>query len=826
MERRANSEFYLKSQQEMSELFKKYPNALENTSNIANRCSSFDLTRNLNYSLPSSKVPNGYTQDEYLRHLCDEAAIRRYGDNNTNVKARLDEEFRLIKKHNLAGFLLIYHEIIQIARDVMIDLKLTNREIPIEESPPGRGRGSSVCMLVGYLIGLSHIDPLHFDLSLERFLPDDEISNFPDIDLDFPRNIRTELIKRIHKRYGWDRAALTGMFSTYKAKGIIRDLGLALDIPSNILDKLAKLSDHNLIDDLKFAVKSYIDAEDSTGSQTWENLLRLSIEMKGFPKYLAQHPGGMVVSSDTLIDLVPIQPSAIEERYIMQWDKQSISDAGFVKIDFLALGALSQLEDALALIEKRTGKRLDLSRIDFDDQRVYDLICQSDTIGVFQVESAAQMQTTPRLNPRNLFDMARQVASVRPGVGANDGVSKYIRRRQGTEEIIYDHPLEYRALERTLGIILFQDQVNQIAIDVAGFSPNDADQLRRAYGKNNKAELLTYYWNKFRYGSAQKDVPEETARTIFSKFNGQYMFPESHAFAFGVTAYQTAWLKVYYPLEFYVSIFNQQPMGFYNLETLKEDAMRHGIQVLHPHLNKSQEKCIIENTSIRLGFLNVKSIGKEVANAIVLTRDISGYFNSIEEFMEKTKLLRIPLDNLADAGVFDSLKQNRRSVRWEIGLRYHAATIQSSLPLPISQDMIDLNPAPDMELSIQEYQALGLNPSKHIMANVRDNLSSGITNSEQLISIADGTEVTMAGLVIRRQRPKGKAVFLTLEDEYGHTSLIIWPNIYKKYQAILRNELLIIKGEISRREGVVNVIVKSVQPIDGPLFRSASKNWR
>jgi len=282
-ERRANSEFYLKSQQEMSELFDTYPNALENTSIIANRCSSFNLIRNLNYNLPNSKVPNGYTQDEYLRQLCDVAAIRRYGINNTKVKERLDEEFRLIKKHNLTGFLLIYHDIIHIAREVMIDLKLTNREIPIEESPPGRGRGSSVCMLVGYLIGLSHIDPLHFDLSLERFLPDDDISELPDIDLDFPRDIRNELIKRIHKRYGWDRAALTGMFSTYKAKGIIRDLGLALDLPSNILDKLTKLSDHNLIDDLKFVIKSYIKPGDSAESKIWQTLLGYRLRWKVSP---------------------------------------------------------------------------------------------------------------------------------------------------------------------------------------------------------------------------------------------------------------------------------------------------------------------------------------------------------------------------------------------------------------------------------------------------------------------------------------------------------------------------------------------------------------
>ncbi|MDP6494739.1 MAG: DNA polymerase III subunit alpha, partial [Dehalococcoidia bacterium] len=537
-ERRANSEFYLKSPEEMAELFSDYPDAIANTVRIARRCTSFDLTRDLGYRLPESPVPEGYTQEEYLHHLCEEAAIRRYGTIHNKVTARLDEEFRLIRRHKLAGFLLIYHDIIQLAREVMIDLGLTDREIPLEENPPGRGRGSSVAMLVGYLIGLSHIDPLQFNLSLERFLPDDDMASVPDIDLDFSRNIREELIKRVHKKYGWDRAALTGMISTYKLKGAVRDLGLALGIPTDQVYKLAKRADHGHARSLASEMAALPEFRDSINAPGWRDLVRLAVELDGFPKYLAQHPGGMVIGSEPLTNLVPIQPSAIKDRFVMQWDKDSIDDARFLKIDFLALGALSQMQDALDFIEERTGHRPDLSRINFEDQEVYDMICKANTIGIFQVESAAQMQTTPRIRPRNLYDMAHEIAAVRPGVGVNGGVSQYIRRRNHVEPTTFEHDLERRALEKTHGVILFQDQVNQVAMDVAGFSPLEADQLRRAYGYRNSTELLQAYWEKFRDGAATNGIDEETAKRIFSKFNGHYMFPESHAFAFGVTTYQ------------------------------------------------------------------------------------------------------------------------------------------------------------------------------------------------------------------------------------------------------------------------------------------------
>jgi len=561
--RRANSEFFLKNPDEMAALFREFPESVKNTLKIADRC-TFDLTRDLDYRFPDYPVPEGYTPHSYLEHLCHEASLRRYGSADGRVQSRLEKEFRLIRKHNLAGFLLIYHDIIQLAREVMVDLGLASRGAPLEENPPGRGRGSSVALLAGYLIGLSHIDPLQYNLSLERFLPED-MASVPDIDLDFPRNIREELIKRVHRKWGWERAALTGMIDTYQVRGAIRDLGKVFGLPPEEVDRLAKLVDHASAAELAEEMKAFPEFSDKVEAPVWKDLIRLAARLDGFPKYLAQHPGGMIISSAPLTDIVPVQPAAMEGRYICQWDKDSVDDAGMVKIDFLALGALSQIQAALRLIEKRTGQRVDLSRIDFEDGAVYDMLGSADTIGIFQVESAAQIQTISRIRPRNLVDMAHEVGAVRPGVGVNHGVSQYIARRMGTTPVVYDHPLEKKALERTLGIILFQDQVNQLAIDVGGFSPGEADQLRRAFGRRSNEKLLQSYWEKFCNSARKKGVSEDTARKIFQKFNGQYMFPESHAFAFGVTAYQAAWLKYYYPLEFYVGLFNQQPMGFYNL---------------------------------------------------------------------------------------------------------------------------------------------------------------------------------------------------------------------------------------------------------------------
>ena len=663
-ERRPNSEFYLRPVPEIEALFHDHPAALASTMEIAERC-HFDLTSETSYTFPDYPAPDGQTPESYLEQLCLESAVRCYGAVTTAVKKRLDQEFQLINKYHLEGFLLLYRDVIQLGREVMIEQGLCEPDLPLEENPPGRGRGSSVALLIGYLIGLSHIDPLQYDLSLERFLPADVMDCAPDIDLDFPRSIRENLILRTHQKWGWRHAALTGTIVTYQIKGAVRDLGKALSLPAEEVNNLAKYVDWGSARKLESKMQKSPAFRNKIESPVWRDLIRLAGELDGFPKYMGQHPGGMIISSTPLTDIVPVQRGAIEGRYVCQWDKDSIDDAGFVKIDFLALGALSQMQEAVGLIKRRTGTRIDLSRIDFEDQAVYDMLCRGDTIGIFQVESAAQMQTITRLRPRNLLDMAHEVAAVRPGVGVNGGVQDYLARRSGRKQITYDHPLEKRALERTLGIVLFQDQVNQLAIDVAGFSPSQADQLRRAFGRRHNQTLLQEFWDLFLDGARQRGVSQAEAETIFGKFNGQYMFPESHAFAFGITAYQASWLKLHYPLEFFVAIFNQQPMGFYNLETLKEDAKRHGIRVLNPDINLSLVKCTLENGAIRLGVIHVRGLGSATAEAIIKARESRGDFRSIGGFLEHSGVLEETAHNLAGAGAFDSLEPNRRRVKWE-----------------------------------------------------------------------------------------------------------------------------------------------------------------
>ena len=832
-ERRPNNQFYLKSPEEMAVMFYRHPEALKNTLRIAERC-SFDLTKDLDYRFPDYPVPDGDTPQSHLEFLCRQAADRRYGGISRRVEDRLQEELRLIGKHDLAGFFLIYYEIIQMAREIMIEMGLSDAEIPLEERPPGRGRGSSVAMLVGYLIGLSHIDPLEYNLSLDRFLSDD-LGSVPDIDLDFPRNIREELIVRVHRKWGWDRAALTGMISTYQMKGAVRDLGKALGLPAQDMENLTKRIDSHDSKELELEMLQLPEFHGKVDEPGWRDLIEMAAQLDGFPKYLAQHPGGMIISSSPLIDTVPVQQAAITDRYICQWDKDSIDQAGFVKIDFLALGALSQMQECLLLIEKREGKYIDLSRIDFNDRAVYESMHRADTIGIFQIESAAQMQTVPRIKPWNLTDMAYEVGAVRPGVGVNDGVTQFIQRRSEGIFWDYDHPLERRALERTLGIILFQDQVNQVAIDVAGFTSLEADQLRRVFSKRNNKAMLKHYWERFRDGAAKFRVSEDVAHRIFNKFNGHYMFPESHAFAFGATAYHMAWLKYYYPLEFFVAIFNQQPMGFYNTETLKEDAKSHGITVLNPDINYSIEKCTIRNESLLLGLRYVRGVGDSAASQTVLARDQGGLFNSLADAMERTGLQREAIENLVTAGAFDELnaksakakgKTGRRQALWEVGLRYRAINIQRPLPLPVEQDMAKLPEQSEWESMGEEYRTLGLYPEGHLMAMARPYLRREILSSRDIASKVDGDIVTVAGLVIRRQRPLAKAVFLTLEDEFGHIPLIVWPSQFVKYRQLIKEPMLIIRGEISRRDGTMNIVTKHVESMPAMNNLPKAKSWQ
>lgn len=810
IERRPNSEYHLKSAQQMGELFSGYPELIANTVTIADRC-GFDITRDLGYRFPEQDVPRGFTSLSYLRHVCEQAASRKYGRITRQIRDRLDEELRRIAKHDLAGFFLLYYDIIRLARDVAIKLGYGDVETPLERKPPGRGRGSSVAMMTGYLIGLSHIDPSKHDLGLDRFLPED-LASAPDIDLDFPRDIREELILQIHKQYGWERASLVGAIATYQAPGVIRDLGKVLSLPPQQLRQLSKHLDDNNARNIGLSMKGMPGFRDLVDAPGWRHLVELGQQMADMPRAVQQHSGGMVISSSPVAQIVPVMPGAIDGRFVMQWDKDAVDQVGMVKIDLLALGALSQMQEAERLVGKRTGKLIDLSQIDFNDSAIYDMIEQADTIGIFQVESAAQMQTSPRLRPRNLDDMALEVAAVRPGVGANDGVTHFINRRLGIEPVTYDHPLEEPALKRTLGVILYQDQVIELAMHVAGFTAREGDLLRRAFGRKNNTRLLEEYWAKFRDGAAERGVPECTAKVIFAKFNGGYQFPEAHAYAFAATAVQMAYLRLYHPLEFYVGLINEQPMGFWGIDTIKQDALRHGVKFLHPDVNRSSDRAVPEGDSLRLGLLSVKNIGAETTNAILQTRS-HGHFLSLSDFMSRAALQREELDSLAAAGGFDCFGNSRRDTLWEIGLRYRLLGAQLPLEFPTAQDMAVLPEQNKWDRLIEEFKMLGLTPDRHLMEELRPILGGVFLRSTQLPGVPEGNHVLVAGKVERLQHPAAEAYFITLEDEEGQIPLILWPSVYEQFRQKTRETFLLVYGTVSRKQGTLNIIVKRIGTI-------------
>ncbi len=649
-----NHHLHLKSHARMESLFKDFPEAIANTGRIAEQC-TFDLSTDLGYTLPDPAVPEGFTLTQYLRSLCETAAVRRYGAITAQVQARLDEEFDLIERHNLAGFLLLYREIVGIAQQIMVERGLVDPATPLEERPPGRGRGSSVALLVGYLIGISHVDPLKWDLTLERFISAD-MTMLPDIDLDFPRELRDPLLERVHRHFGPEYAVLAGAVATYSVKGIIQDLGKALGLPKEDLSLLSKQLHSHHADNLKAEMLALPAFKEKVNAAGWRDLIALGPALMDAPKGLGQHVGGMILSDTPISALAPIRAGAMEGRFIMDWNKDSVADANFAKIDLLSLPVLDQIEEALDLIAAREGKRPDLSRIDPADPQVYDMINAGRSIGIFLLQSPAQLKMGQRLRSRTLLDLAYQVALIRPGVGVQgSAVSQFVERYRHGVAWDYDHPLEQRALERGYGIIVWQEQVVQLIMDVGGMTAAQADEVRRAFGKPNNAHLIAMHWQQFLEGARSKGVSEPIAEKIFAKLNGHYMFPESHSHAFAITAYQAAWLKRYYPLEFFIGLMNNQPMGFYPLETLKQDAQSFGVPFRNPCVNRSQAQCTPLAGAVLLGLRFVRNVGEEAAQGIVAERESGGPYTGASDFVRRTGVKPKAVQSLVQAGAFDEV---------------------------------------------------------------------------------------------------------------------------------------------------------------------------
>src|SRR5438067_673843 len=647
--RRGNHSHVMSAPQAMASRFADRPEAVPETLELAERL-TFDLTKDLGYRYPGADDQGAGRR---LAELCAARLQERYSTRAAHAEAlvRLEQELRVIGELGLAGFFLLHHDMLELAREVAVEVRGPDSVRAL--LAPGRGRGSSVSSLVCYLIGLSHIDPIANRLELGRFLHED-LRGLPDIDLDFPREVREVLIPRVHERFGRDRAALVAAFPTYRARGAIRELGKVLGLPAGEIERLARGADiYGPAGDRDIAGELVQDGAQERAatpaamrppaggerSQRWRWLSRLVDEAYGLPRHLSQHPGGMIVSTRPLIDCCPVVPAAMEGRQMVQWDKDSCADAGFLKIDLLGLGMLSAVERCVEQIERTRGERIDLSRIPFDDRRTFDAIRAADTVGVFQIESRAQMQSLRRTQPTNLGDLTIQVAIVRPGPIQGKAINPYIERRRRLREdpdyeIPYDHPALEPVLKDTLGTIIFQDQVMEVAEAFAGFTAGEADGLRRAMSRKRSLEMLQRHRERFIEGAlTHARVERPVAERVWAMIEGfaGFGFPKAHSAAFGLLAYQSTWLRVHYGPEFLCALLNEQPMGFYAPDTLVHEAQRRGFAVRGFDVNASAVQCTVEGGDVRLGLGYIKGIAEAEAGAVVAERERNGPFRTLGE---------------------------------------------------------------------------------------------------------------------------------------------------------------------------------------------------
>jgi len=834
-ERRPNAEFSLRSPAEMAHRWRRYPEAIATTVLIAGRCAAFDLTRDLHYTFPDHDAGTGATPDGALTRLTWDLFAQRYGADQAVARARVNKELRLIAKHRLAGFFLMYHDLLALAREVATELRGTSERSSRRFLPPGRGRGSSVSSVVCYLIGLSPVDPLAHDLYVGRFL-NDELPSVPDIDLDFPREIREHLIVRVSEVFGRDRAAMVCAFSTYQLKSAVRDIGKALGLPQVDLDRIARLSEPRSAAGLGAELARIPDLAARLHTPPWSDLVTLAGQLAGFPRHITQHSGGMVISATPLNELVPIQPAAMDGRYLCQWDKDSCEDARFIKIDFLALGMLSLVEECLDLIDVTRPEPVDLSRIDFADPAVYAMIRAGDTLGVFQVESRAQIQMLRRTKPENLADLIVQVAIVRPGPIIGGAVTPFVARRENPAYTPdYDHPSLEPVLRETLGVILYQEQVIQVAETLAGFTAGQADQLRRAMTRKRSIEAMAALKGAFLTGCLANGVSVEVAERVFAKLGGfaDYGFPKSHAAAFGLLAYQSCWLKCYYPAEFLCALLNNQPMGFYSPHVLVNEAKRRGLRVLRPDLNLSQARSIVTGArAVRIGLGQIKGIAAEVAQDLIGERQRGGAYHSLADLVRRAFPPPTVIEALIAAGALDGFGLQRREMLWQIGLfiapqgfrertTRHLVGKQLPLALPTGQDHVELPPTTAWERMADEYRTLGLSPHYHPFQLLRPALERWIATSQRLANLPHGLLVRVAGLVVCRQRPataKG-ITFLSLEDELGLINVIVYPDLYERQRHTVRAApLLGVEGRLQHANGNINVLATRLWPVETQIL--------
>lgn len=772
---RPNSEFYIKSGLEMLNLFIDYPQAISNTVEIANRC-NFSLDSQLQ-SLPPYPTPDNMSASEYVRQLC------LLSDRcHSSLIKRLVHELAIIDEAGLSNYFLIVWDIVRYAREQGIGCQ---------------GRGSAANSIVAYLLYVTPINPLEHDLVFERFLSR-ERDLTPDIDIDFDANRRDEVIQYVYNRYGLDHAAMACTFVTYRTKSAVRDVAKVFGMASAEKTLLSDMWERQQDDVLLFQESPLL-----------VQMLDLCQQLQGYPRHLGIHNGGMVITTSLLCDRVPTEPARKIDYSVVQWDKDSLEDAGMVKIDILGLKMISVISEAVAL----TG--VDIDALTFNDPQVFSMISDADTIGVFQVESRAQMQMLPRFRPKTFADLIIAISLIRPGPIQGQMVHPYIKRRQGKEPIDYLHESLKPALKETLGVILYQEQVLKIAHDFVGFTHGQGELLRRALGSKNGVELISQLEDTFISEAMQKSIDRDTAQLVFDKLRGfgSYSFAKSHAGSFAVLVYQSAWLRKYHPLAFYVSLLNNFPMGFWSPSVIVNDAQRHGITILSVDLNLSQAKCTIEDDKLRLGFNYVNGVG-EIATKRILDARQGKYFNSLEDFCQRTRLPDRLVENLIKAGALDFTGWARRNLFWELGKFYYEVN-----PLGLESDDgdIELPEADEADLQEMELQSMGLSPRRQVMSLYRDQLrNEKILNSEQIKNCSVDTTIFTAGLQIVRQQPRSAngMVFIALEDEWGMIGIVLRSNIFQKYKRVIRkHHIVVVKGIVQKQDSVFSILAEHIQPL-------------
>ena len=842
-ERRGNRESILRAPDEAADRFDGIdPAAAVRTVEIAERL-QFDLTEELGYRYPDFS-DGAEPAIRQLAAICNDAFADRYPPSDkvllARARARLETEIVLIDELGLAGFFLLHWEVLELARECALQVR--GRGSPRRFLPPGRGRGSSVGSIVCYLTGLSHVDPVANELSLGRFL-NRELASVPDIDLDFPRDIREKLIVAVTERYGNEHAALVASFSTYRSRGAIRDVGKALGLPQAELERLARHTDGWDASRIAEEVAGLPDAERKLVSKRWRAFQFLTGEIAGLPRHISQHPGGMVISSRPLIDLVPVQPAAMAGRQLCQWDKDSCADAGFLKIDLLGLGMLSAVEDCVEKIAEIYGAPIDLSRIPLDDPDVFAEIQRADTVGTFQIESRAQMQSLLRTRPETIDDLTVQVALVRPGPIQGKAVHPYIEhRRRLRENPAFVYPVDHESLREplrsTLGVVVFQDQVLDVAIALAGFTVGEAEGLRRAMSRKRSRAALESHRVRFIEGAVSNGVAEQVADLVYDKLVGfsGFGFPKSHAAAFGLLAYQSQWLRHHYPAEFLCSLLNAQPMGFYPPASLVRDAQRRGVEVRSPDVNLSESLCSLAPVdeqcvasaqapqAVRIGLAYVQSVGKDDASALVAERVANGPYRDVGDLARRVPLSKDGLVALVEGGACDGFGPKRRDLLWELGLATRPISVPgtqgAAKQLTLSLDPTAATPVlrdlTRWERMAADYRLTGLSVGVHPLLLLRPHLPGGTLRSDDLHRAAHRSNVAYAGLAIARQRPStaNGIVFMLLEDECGQVNLIVPKDVYETYRAIVRNEsLLLAHGRYERVGENRNILVSSIETL-------------